>query len=103
MKTGLLRSAFFKGKGTARSDVLGPVVTCGRYRFVCQSKCWPVQGVSEPGMGPGEATAPRHVGLQVPGSHGCFYSASEMVPNYTSVRPLLAFVPGRPPELFTLG
>ena len=39
VKTGVLRSAFFKGKGTARSDLLGPVVTCGRYRFVCQSKC----------------------------------------------------------------
>ena len=55
------------------------------------------------GWAPGEATAPRRVGLQVPGSHGRFYSAPEMVPNYPSVRPLLSFVPGRPPELFTLG
>ena len=51
----------------------------------------------------GEVTASRHVVLDLLATHGRSYPASEMVPNYTSVRPLLSFVPGWPPELFTLG
>ena len=52
VKTEILRGAAIEGKGIAKSDVLGPVVSHGRYRFVCHSKCWPVRDGSEPGMGP---------------------------------------------------